>query len=85
MKHQVAIDLESEGPLKESVKKLRGIFVKHLNTLGCPPAQDASHHQDYYIFRIGYPNLNLHLPLESWEGLSQPNEYRTYLQDLPIL
>ena len=25
--------------------------------LGCPPTQDASHHQDYpYIFRIGAPN-----------------------------
>ena len=23
--------------------------------LGCPPSQDASHHQDYYIFRIGDP------------------------------
>ncbi len=30
--------------------------------LGCPPSQD------YYIFRIGNPNLNLHLPHESWEG-----------------
>ena len=23
--------------------------------LGCPPAQDASHHQDYDMFRIGDP------------------------------
>ena len=29
--------------------------------LGCPPSQDSSHHQDYYIFRIGDPNLNLYL------------------------
>ena len=24
-------------------------------TLGCPPSQDSSHHQDYYICRIGDP------------------------------
>ena len=27
------------------------------------PPPSNSHHQDYYIFRIGNPNLNLHLPL----------------------
>ena len=31
-------------------------------TLGLPPTQDASHHQDYYIFSRGIP-INLHLPL----------------------
>ena len=34
------------------------IFVGHYQweyKLGCPPSQDASHHQDYYIFRIGDP------------------------------
>ena len=33
-----------------------------------PPPQDASHHQDYYTFRIRDPNLNLHfqLLLENW-------------------
>ena len=32
-------------------------------TLGCPPAQDSSHHQDDIMF-LGDPNLlNLHLPL----------------------
>ena len=30
--------------------------------LGLPPTHDSSHHQDY-IFRIGNPELNLHLPL----------------------
>ena len=30
--------------------------------LGCPPSQDSSQHQDSYIFRIGDPELNLHLP-----------------------
>ncbi len=24
-------------------------------SLGCPPSQDSSHHQDYCIFRIGDP------------------------------
>ena len=37
-------------------------WVNHDN-LGCPPAQDDSHHQDYDIFRIADPELNLHLPL----------------------
>ena len=31
------------------------------HSLGCPPSQDASHHQDYYIFSRGIP-INLHLP-----------------------
>ena len=35
-------------------------------TLGLPPTQDSSHHQDYEPFLVGNPNLNLHLPLESW-------------------
>ena len=26
-----------------------------LGNLGYPPAQDASHHPDYYIFRLGDP------------------------------
>ena len=37
-----------------------------------PPTQDASHHQDYSIFRIGNPELNLHLWLASWVGCSRP-------------
>ncbi len=32
------------------------------------PPPSNSDHQEYYIFRIGDSNLNLHLPLESWEG-----------------
>ena len=37
--------------------------------VGTTPSQDASHHQDYYEpFLVGDPNLNLHLPQESWEG-----------------
>ena len=40
-----------------------------LYILGCPPAQYASFPtQDYEPFFVGGPNLNLHLPLESWEG-----------------
>ena len=33
---------------------------------------DASDHQDDYILRLGNPNLNLYLPLESWEGADHP-------------
>ena len=44
-------------------------------TLGLPPTQDSSHHQDYEPFLgSGIPNLNLYLPLESWEG-GQPKLY----------
>ena len=32
-----------------------------LYKFGPPPTQDASHHQDYSIFRSGNPNQNLHL------------------------
>ena len=28
---------------------------------GVAPSQDASHHQDYEIFLVGDPELNLHL------------------------
>ena len=35
--------------------------------------QDASRHQDDIVFLVGDLNLNLHLPLESWEG-RQPKE-----------
>ncbi len=36
--------------------------------LGSPPSLTHSHHQDYYIFRIGNPTLNLYLRLSSWVG-----------------
>ena len=58
-----------------------GVSMDHMDTqllqyrLGCPPAQDASHNQEYDIFRLGDPNLNLHFPLASWEG-GQPKSYR---------
>ncbi len=35
------------------------------------PSQDASQHQDCYIFRIGDPELNLHLPLLLGGGTTQ--------------
>ena len=38
------------------------------------PPPSNSDHQDYYIFRFGNPNLNLHLPLASWEGAT-PNVF----------
>ena len=40
------------------------------------PPPSNSHHQDYYIFRLGDPNLNLHLPQASWEG-GQPKLWAT--------
>ena len=43
-----------------------------VNLMYPPPSN--SHHQDYYIFRIGNPNLNLHLWLASWAG-EQPKVY----------
>ena len=39
-----------------------------------------SHRQDSYIFRLGHSNLNLHLPLASWEGGGQPNTYCWWLK-----
>ena len=36
------------------------------------PSQDASDHQDYYIFSRESQKKNLYLPLESWEGAT-PN------------
>ena len=33
-----------------------------------PPSPSNRYHQDYYIFRLGHPELNLHLPLASWVG-----------------
>ena len=39
--------------------------------LGVAPSQDASDHQDSYMFRIGNPNLNLHLPLILGGGHTQ--------------
>ena len=63
----------SERKRKSQKKEDRGVRnVKPIYDLGLPPTQDSSHHQDYYIFRIGNPNLNLHLPLASWVG-GRPN------------
>ena len=51
-------------------------IISHIeHRLGCPPSQDSSHHQDYEPFLVGNPNLNLHLPLASWEG-GQPPQHR---------
>ena len=48
--------------------------------MGCPPAQDASHHQDCYDVRIGDPNLNLNLPRASilGGGTTQAIPYTVY-------
>ena len=36
------------------------------------PLPSNSHHQDYYILRLGDPELHLHVSLESWD-CGQPN------------
>ncbi len=51
-------------------------FPPKCHTLGCPPSQVASDHQDYYIFRIGNPELNLHFHYY-WEG-GQPKSYTRF-------
>ena len=61
--------LEKHGPQIQRFN-IRNSADGHI-ILGCPPAQDASHHQDYYIFRLGDPNLKLHLPLLLGGGTTQ--------------
>ena len=43
------------------------------NDLGCPPAQDASHHQDYHIFRFGDPKLKPSFATGILGGGTTPN------------
>ena len=54
-------ELQEVGDVSDN----RGLGV---SKLGCPPAQDAISSLKYFHFRLGDPDLNLHLPLESWEG-----------------
>ena len=71
----------------------------HAFNLGCPPSQDASHHQDYYIFSIGdpykpsfatdtgrgdNPTFNLHLQIGIGLGVSNPPTYPTRCTTLPL-
>ena len=53
-------------------EKVTSLKLKHQGLLWVWfffPLQDSSHHQDdYFIFRIGNLNQNLHLWLASWEG-----------------
>ena len=37
-------------------------IIPQSGTTWVVPPPSNSHHQDYYIFRLGDPNLNLHLP-----------------------
>ena len=46
-------------------------YTSNWYVLDVAPSQDSSDHQDYYIFRIGDPNLNLHLPLLLGGGHTQ--------------
>ena len=60
----------------------------HVYILGCPPSQDASHHQEYYIFRIGNPELNLHLPQLLGGGTTQfilSRGFQTYKHSFAII
>ena len=43
---------------------LVGLFRGYI--LGCPPSQDASHHQVYYIFSRGIPIKKLQKLLSFW-------------------
>ena len=55
----------------ENSKKLWNHHLANYR-LGCPPSQDSSHHQDdTTIFRIGDPELNLHLPQLLGGGTTQ--------------
>ena len=54
--------------------RLKGLHLEtapKIHTLGCPPSQDSSHHQDYEPFLVGDPNLNLHLPQLLGGGTTQ--------------
>ena len=65
--------------LQKLAKKTSGLKLveecmqSSLAILWVVPLPSNSHHQDYSVFRIGDPELNLHLPLASWEGLSNPS------------
>ncbi len=41
------------NPIKHGMIWGYHYFWKHPYNLGCPPSQDSSHHQDYYIFSRG--------------------------------
>ena len=65
--------LESQGVVGFFGKKvgakiwkgpLVGLFRGYI--LGCPPSQDASHHQVYYIFSRGIPIKKLQKLLSFW-------------------
>ncbi len=56
---------------KQMLGKSLKVVPKTSYALGCPPSQDASHHQIYSIFRIGDPELNLHLPQLLGGGTTQ--------------
>ena len=51
--------------------------------LGVARSHDASDHQDSYIFRIGDPNLNLHVPLLEGGASPQCVQYVYCIYTLP--
>ena len=55
------------------------------NRASLAPNQDSSHQLDYYIFRLGNPNLNLYLPRASiLGGLVDPNYAYIYIWDATL-
>ncbi len=53
------------------------LWQEKIDTLGLAQSNSNSDHHKYHVFRLGDPNLNLHLPLESWEGATR-NWYLTW-------
>ena len=63
------VSLEDHHQARPSIQTcLTGCSSETRWYLGCfSPSQDSSDHQNYEPFLVGFP-INLHLPLESWEG-----------------
>ena len=65
---------EAYGVLKNwSHEPLQFGFLEYFGLSPCPVSPPEIY---IYLFLIGDPELNLHLPLASWEG-EQPKEYYT--------
>ena len=75
---EITMPYRERGNLSHLSREVRNIIdskcLEKRGYVGLSPLLSKSHHQDCYVFRLGDPNLNLHLPLESWEG-GQPKGY----------
>ncbi len=54
-------------------------------SLGCPPSQDAIVTTRIITFLVGDPELNLHLPQESWEGGTTQGVVNQQLVNIPLI